>query len=135
MACGPKCRGGVEVGDEGGNDSGFGYYLVFEDAIADFEAGDEATGVDFQIPGVAWAVEWDDDFFVGNIENAKGNVGAVSPRAAMIGVEGYWESVSSGESDGAGGGTCTLGADAIAGGCSVGDADDGWSGHTFMRRL
>ena len=91
MARGPKCRRGEEVGDESADNGVFGYNLVLEDAIADLETGHKAAGVDVEIPGFAWAVEGNNDLFVGNVEGFESDVGAMSPGAAMIGVESYWD--------------------------------------------
>lgn len=89
MACWPKCRRRIEISNEGADNSGLDYYLVFEDAVADLEARDKTAGIDLEVPRLPWAVEGDDDFFVRNIEDAEGYVSSVSPGATMIGVEGY----------------------------------------------
>ncbi len=48
----------------------------------------EANGVDLQIPFLARTVEVDDDFFKGQLEFFEGDVSAVGPGAAVVGVEG-----------------------------------------------
>ena len=94
MACRPKGRGWVEISNEGADDCRLDYYLVFEDAVADFEARDETAGVNLEVPRLPWAVEGDDDFFVRDVEGSEGYMCPVSPGAAMVGVEGYWGLVS-----------------------------------------
>ena len=94
MACGPEGRRGEELGDEGANDGGLGQDFIFEDAITDFDAGDETAGVDLEVPGFAGTVEGDDDFFVGYIKSMESDLGTLSPRTAVVGVEGYLGDVS-----------------------------------------
>ena len=88
-AGGPEAGAGEEVGDEGADDGGLGDDFVVEDAVGDFQAGDEAARVDFEVPGLAGAVERDDDFFVGDVEGAEGDLGTVGPGTKVVGVEGY----------------------------------------------
>ena len=47
-----RVEGGVGeiVGEEGGDDGGFGDDFVVEDAVGDFDGGDEAAGVDVEVP-------------------------------------------------------------------------------------
>lgn len=88
-ARGPEAGAREQVRDEGADDGGLGDDFVFEDPVGDFQAGDEAAWVDFEIPGFAGAVERDDDFIVGYVEGAEGDLGTVSPGAEVVGVEGY----------------------------------------------
>ena len=85
-ARGPEAGAGEQVGDEGADDGGLGDDFVFEDPVGDFQAGDEAAGVDFEVPGFAGAVEGDDDFFVGDVEGAEGDLGTVGPGTEVVGI-------------------------------------------------
>ena len=85
----PEARIGKQIGDEGADDSGLGDDLVFQDAIGDFYAWDEASWVHLEVPRLARTVERDDDFFVWDFEGAKGDVCAVSPGATVIGIQSY----------------------------------------------
>ena len=88
-ARGPEGRARQQVGEEGADDGGLGDDFVFEDPVGDFQAGDEPPRVDLEVPGFAGAVERDDDFFVGDVEGAEGDLGAVGPGAEVVGIEGY----------------------------------------------
>ena len=88
-ARGPEARAGERVGDEGADDGGLGDDFVVEDPVGDFQAGDEAARVDLEVPGFAGAVERDDDFFVGDVEGAEGDLGTVGPGAEVVGIECY----------------------------------------------
>ena len=94
VTCRPEGGGGEEFRDEGADDRGLGHDLIFEDAVTDFDAGHETAGIDLEVPGFAGAIERDDDFFVGDVESAKGDVGTVGPGTGVVGVEGYWGDVS-----------------------------------------
>lgn len=88
MARRVKCRG-HEVREKGGDDSRLGDYFVFEHTVADADGGHETARVDFQVPGVTRTVEGNDDFFIGEVEFAEGDVGTVSPGAGVIRIECY----------------------------------------------
>ena len=85
----PEGRRRQELSDESTDDGRFGHYLVFEDAIADLDAGNESAGIDVEIPGLPRPVEGDDDFFEWKPKGAESDVGTVGPGTDMIGVEGY----------------------------------------------
>lgn len=65
----------------------FGDDLIFKDAVAEFDGGDKATRIDFEIPLVTGAVEWDDDFLVWKIELFQCDCSSVSPGTRMVSVE------------------------------------------------
>ena len=87
MALGIEFAFGKGIGEKGASNGGLADDLILEDPVGDTDGGDEATGVDFEIPGLAGAVEWDDYFFVGEGELAEGYSCAMSPRAEVAGVE------------------------------------------------
>lgn len=82
----PEARVGKHIRDEGADDGGLGDDLIFQYAIGDFQAGDEAPRVDLKVPRLARTVERDDDFFVREFEGAEGDLGTVSPGTEAVGV-------------------------------------------------
>ena len=89
MTCRPEGRRRQKLRDEGTDDGRFCHYLIFEDAIADLEAGNESARVDVEIPGLPGPVEGNYDFFEWKPKGAEGDVGTMSPGTGMIGVQGY----------------------------------------------
>lgn len=74
---------GVRVGDELRYDG-----ALWDDLAVVVDGGYEAARVDLQVPLVAGAVQVDDDLFVFQAGLAEGDVGAVGPGTAVVGVEG-----------------------------------------------
>ena len=56
----------MKLSNECTDDCGLGYYLVFEDPVTDFDARNESTGIDVEIPGFPGPIEGNDDFFERN---------------------------------------------------------------------
>lgn len=70
------------VGEELGDDAGFS-----DDGSVVGEGGDEAAGVDLEVFGCAGDGEVDYLLCEGKAEFCEGDVGTVSPGAAVVGVE------------------------------------------------
>lgn len=51
--------------------------------------GEDAHRVDLQVPVRARSIQVNNDFFVGKIEFFQDDVSALSPRTAVVGVQGY----------------------------------------------
>lgn len=83
MTLGPEVGLWERVREEGRDDGRLGDYLVVQDTIGDFDAGDETAGVDGEVFFGAGHGEVDEYFLVRKVELFKGYVGTVGPRAGM----------------------------------------------------
>jgi len=76
----------MSINQELGNDSGFS-----DDGAVVVDGGDEAAGVDFEICGSSRNIEVNDLLIEGQTKFAEGDVCAVGPGTAVVGVEGdFW---------------------------------------------